>query len=988
MLDTAILLNVIPQRYARLSFDNQEDTLFAMARGYQGDKGDVTALPMKKWFTTNYHYLVPEIDSATDIKLNSTKPFDEFNEAKALGITTKPVLIGPYTFLKLARNPQAEELEYDKGLVNAVAAVYAEVVAKFAELGAEWIQIDEPYLVLDKEPGDVELFKSLYTKILPARDGKIKVLLNTYFGHIADVYETVNLLAFDGIGLDLNEGKDENLAAVEKFGVAESTTIFAGVVNGRNIWRNDYAVSLGLVDALKKVTDNVAVSTASSLLHVPFSTEGEDGLADDVRKHFAFAVEKLGELHDLAVLADASEEDKKASGALAANQALFDGTRVAADKNVAERLAALTDSDFVRQPARAERQKAQREALNLPLLPTTTIGSFPQTKEVRAERARLRKGEITKTEYDEYMKAQIDACIKHQEQIGLDVLVHGEFERNDMVEYFGQNLNGFLFTKNAWVQSYGTRCVKPPIVWGDVSRANPITVEWSAYAQSRTSHVMKGMLTGPVTILNWSWPREDITHEQQTQQLALAIRDEVLDLEAAGIKVIQIDEAALREKLPLRKTDWHKKYLDWAIPAFRLVHSAVKPTTQIHTHMCYSEFNDIITDIDAMDADVISFEASRGDLVVLDAIHDANFETEAGPGVYDIHSPRIPSEAEIEERIYEILKKMDVEKVWINPDCGLRPAATPKPGQASKTSWPQPGCACQADQIRRNVRNKTTAMHSPMFSLEVFPPKRTSPVGTIYDTLDGLQGLDPDFISVTYGTGKSSDRTLTARIAHTVSEYGIPSVAHLTAQYLNKDDVDQALDMFEQAKVSGVLALRGDRIDGAEPAGVFEHASDLAVYIRQQRPDMKIYGACYPEKHPQSATLEEDIDNLKKKVDAGVTHLISQLFYDNEDFLRFLDKARAAGIDAPIEAGIMPVMNAKSVLNMSSKCQSKIPEKLGIMLDKWGSDKALLKEAGIAYASEQICELVARGVDGVHLYTMNHPCVSRRIWSNVKPFFV
>ena len=283
MLDTAILLNVIPQRYQRLAFENPEETLFAMGRGYQGEKGDVTALPMKKWFTTNYHYLVPEIDSATDIKLNSTKPFDEFNEAKALGITTKPVLIGPYTFLKLARNPQAEELEYDKGLVNAVAAVYAEVVAKFAELGAEWIQIDEPYLVLDKEPGDVELFKSLYTKILPARDGKIKVLLNTYFGHIADVYETVNLLAFDGIGLDLNEGKDENLAAVEKFGVAESTTIFAGVVNGRNIWRNDYAVSLGLVDALKKVTDNVAVSTASSLLHVPFSTEGEDGLADDVR---------------------------------------------------------------------------------------------------------------------------------------------------------------------------------------------------------------------------------------------------------------------------------------------------------------------------------------------------------------------------------------------------------------------------------------------------------------------------------------------------------------------------------------------------------------------------------------------------------------------------------------------------------------------------------------------------------------------------------
>ena len=672
MLDTAILLNVIPQRYKRLAFTNPEETLFAMGRGYQGDKGDVTALPMKKWFTTNYHYIVPEIEESTEIRLNGTKPFDEFNEAKARGILTKPVLIGPYTFLKLARNAQAEELTYDKGLVNAVAAVYAEVIKRFAALGAQWLQLDEPYLVLDKEDGDVSLFKSLYAKILPAREDKIKVLLNTYFGHIADVYETVNLLGFDGIGLDLNEGKDENLAAVEKYGVAENTALFAGVVNGRNIWRNNYAVSLGLIDALRQKTDNVAVSTASSLLHVPFSTEGETALDPAVLKHFAFAVEKLTELKEIAVLADSDEDAKKASADLAANQALFDGTRVAADPAVAERIAKLTDADFVRQPARAERQKEQRVALGLPLLPTTTIGSFPQTKEIRAERAKLRKGEITKAEYDEFMKAQIDACIRHQEQIGLDVLVHGEFERNDMVEYFGQNLNGFLFTKNAWVQSYGTRCVKPPIVWGDVSRANPITVEWSAYAQSRTNHVMKGMLTGPVTILNWSWPREDITHEQQTQQLALAIRDEVLDLEAAGIKVIQIDEAALREKLPLRKTDWHAKYLDWAIPAFRLVHSAVKPTTQIHTHMCYSEFNDIIRDIDAMDADVISFEASRGDLVVLDAIHDAHFETEAGPGVYDIHSPRIPGGQEIEDRIYEILKKMDIEKVWINPDCGLK----------------------------------------------------------------------------------------------------------------------------------------------------------------------------------------------------------------------------------------------------------------------------------------------------------------------------
>ncbi|WP_417192863.1 5-methyltetrahydropteroyltriglutamate--homocysteine S-methyltransferase [Bifidobacterium pullorum] len=681
VLDTAILLNVIPQRYDRLAFENPEDTLFAMARGYQGPKGDVTALPMKKWFTTNYHYLVPEIDSATDIHLNGTKPFDEFEEAKALGIHTKPVLVGPYTFLKLARNAKAEPLELDKGLVNAVAAVYAEILTRFAALGATWVQFDEPYLVLDKEDGDVELFKTLYAKILPARTGGVKVLLNTYFGHIADVYETVSLLGFDGIGLDLIEGRDENLEAVGRYGVGESTTLFAGVINGRNIWRNDYAASLGLVDALRQVTPNVAVATACSLLHVPFSTAGEDGLGDEVLRHFAFAVEKLGELRAVADLSDADEETKKTSDLLRENQALFDGTRVEPDQAVADRLAALTDEDATRLPARAERQRLQREALHLPLLPTTTIGSFPQTAEVRAARAHLRKGELSREDYDAFIRSQIDQVIAWQEQIGLDVLVHGEFERNDMVEYFGQRLNGFLFTRNAWVQSYGTRCVKPPIVWGDVSRREPITVAWSSYAQSRTNHVVKGMLTGPVTILNWSWPREDVSNELQTRQLALAIRDEVLDLERAGIRVIQIDEAALREKLPLRKSDWHKKYLDWAIPAFRLVHAAVQPTTQIHTHMCYSEFNDIIRDIDAMDADVISFEASRGDLVVLDAIHDAHFETETGPGVYDIHSPRIPSVDEIEERIDEILAKVDAGKLWINPDCGLKT-------RGNEETWP------------------------------------------------------------------------------------------------------------------------------------------------------------------------------------------------------------------------------------------------------------------------------------------------------------
>ncbi len=528
MLDTAVLLNVIPARYRRLGFDNPEETLFAMARGYQGERGDVTALPMKKWFTTNYHYLVPEFDSSTEVRLNGTKPFDEYLEAKSLGIETKPVLIGPYTFLKLSRDAEAQELTIDEGLVDAVADVYAEVLRRFAKLGAQWVQLDEPYLVLDKHEGDVSLFKSLYSRLLPARDSGVRVLLNTYFGNIADIYETVKLFEFDGVGLDLIEGRDENLKAVEHHGVAARTTLFAGVVNGRNIWRNNYAESIALVEALQQVTANVAVASACSLLHVPFSTKGEEQLGDKVLRHFAFAVEKLEEVREIADLMQLDDDAKRQSTALAANQALFDGSRVVADEVVRARIAALADADYVRRPERGERQRLQREALGLPLLPTTTIGSFPQTKQVRAERARLRKGEISQGQYDEFIRRQIDDVVAKQEQIGLDVLVHGEFERNDMVEYFGQNLNGFLFTKNAWVQSYGTRCVKPPIIWGDVSRAQPITVAWSSYAQSRTAKPMKGMLTGPVTILNWSWPREDITHEEQTKQLALAIRDEVL----------------------------------------------------------------------------------------------------------------------------------------------------------------------------------------------------------------------------------------------------------------------------------------------------------------------------------------------------------------------------------------------------------------------------------------------------------------------------
>ena len=711
VLDTAILLNAIPKRYRELDFENPEDTLFAIARGYQGEHGDVTALPMKKWFTTNYHYIVPEIDNPEELRLIGTKPFDEFIEARNQGLETKPVLIGPYTFFKLARNSKAEELVANDSIINALSNAYADIVNRFSHIGASWLQFDEPYLSIDKEDGDIQLFKSLYEQILKSRSGDAKVLLNTYFGNIADIYEVVNNLGFDGIGLDLVEGKEENLAALDKYGLNEETTLFAGVVNGRNIWRNDYAVSLGLIDALRaKITNKLVVSTACSLLHVPFSTSGEEALGEDVLSHFAFSVEKLQELHDISQLASTSDEDRRVSSVLAKNQALFDGSRVQADADVANRLANLKESDFVREPERSERQRLQKEALDLPDLPTTTIGSFPQTKDIRNARASLRNGEITLEEYNEFIRKNISYCIAHQERIGLDVLVHGEFERNDMVEYFGQHLNGFKFTKNAWVQSYGTRCVKPPIVWSDVSRKEPITVEWSSYAQSCTKHVVKGMLTGPVTILNWSWPREDITHEEQTQQLALAIRDEVLDLERAGIRVIQIDEAALREKLPLRKSDWHKKYLDWAIPAFRLVHSAVSATTQIHTHMCYSEFNDIIRDIDAMDADVISFEASRGDLVVLDAIHDAHFETEAGPGVYDIHSPRVPSKEELVDRIHEILRKMPAEKLWINPDCGLKT-------RGNAETWPSlENLVAAAKEVRAQLQSNQQSQQSQQLS--------------------------------------------------------------------------------------------------------------------------------------------------------------------------------------------------------------------------------------------------------------------------------
>ena len=664
VLDAAVLTNIVPARYRELGL-SELGTYFAMARGYQGPNGDVKALAMKKWFNTNYHYLVPEIGDETEVRLSGEKPLAEYKEALALGVETKPVVLGAFTLLKLLRY-QGQKTAAD--FAPAFIKAYSDLLAKANGLGVKWLQFDEPFLVRDLTEADLELFKQIYSALLSVKSN-VKVLLQTYFGDIRDGYESIVKLDFDAIGLDFVEGK-ETANLVEKFGFPKGKLLVAGIVNGKNIWKNSYEKSLKLLDGLGAKGIEVAIGTSCSLLHVPNSLKYEQKLPENVKAHFAFAEEKLVELAELKAIFDA--ENRAGLEAYSKNLKLFADGRDALDLAVSERVNKIKESDFVRNPPFAEREKIQKERFNLPQFPTTTIGSFPQTADVKANRNAYRKGLISKQEYEEFNRKKIAECIKLQEEIGLDVLVHGEYERNDMVEYFGEHLKGCLFTENAWVQSYGTRCVKPPIIWGDISRTAPITVAWSVYAQGLTEKPLKGMLTGPVTILNWSFPREDIPLRESAFQIALAIRDEVLDLEANGIKIIQVDEAALREKLPLRKADWQSEYLDWAISAFRLVHSGVRPETQIHTHMCYSEFTDIIPAIDRMDADVITFEASRSDLQILDSLKENNFKTEVGPGVYDIHSPRVPSVGEILEALGKMVLKVEPSKLWVNPDCGLK----------------------------------------------------------------------------------------------------------------------------------------------------------------------------------------------------------------------------------------------------------------------------------------------------------------------------
>ncbi len=662
-LDIARLVGAIPLRFREAGL-SEIDTYFAMARGYQGTidgkNVDLHALPMKKWFTTNYHYIAPEIDdgarialaereSATPTSLKAAfDPVAAFREAAGHGIDTRPSLVGPFTLLKLTsftgrRGPT--------DVADDLADAYGALIERLSKAGARAVLLDESALALDLDARDVALFERLSKRMLAARKTGIEVHVSVSFGDPRDAYDALLALPFDAIGLDFIEGrKSAELVASRPF--PKDKTLIAGVVNGKNIWKADEARVRAVLGDLASKVGQIAIGPSCSLQHVPVSLEGESSLDAALLARLSFATEKLREIRALA--------DVRAESATV--------PETAGDTSEAHWWPASEETR--RTPERAERRAIQRTALPLPPLPTTTIGSFPQTPEIRDLRSRLKKGDLDETRYDAEIRRKVAECVTFQEEIGLDVLVHGEFERNDMVEFFGTILEGFAFTALGWVQSYGTRCVKPPIIAGDVSRKRPMTVELARWAQSLTAKPVKGMLTGPVTILNWSFPREDIPPARVVFQIARAIRDEVLDLERAGLRVIQIDEAALRERLPLRREDWKRDYLDWAIPAFRLTHAGVAPETQIHTHMCYSEFSDIMEDIDAMDADVISFEASRSNLSILGELARVSFGSAVGPGVYDIHSPRVPSVAEIEEAIQRMTES-NLE-IWVNPDCGLK----------------------------------------------------------------------------------------------------------------------------------------------------------------------------------------------------------------------------------------------------------------------------------------------------------------------------
>ena len=685
VLDTSAMVGAIPAVYGWTGGAVDLDTYFAMARGAQGEADhagcghghhhqalDVPAAEMTKWFDTNYHYLVPEVSPEQAFELSSTKALDEFEEAKAQGIHTRPVLLGPVTFLKLAKS-KTEGFD-PRSLLRPLVAVYTKLLNRLELAGADWVQLDEPCLVLDLDDVDRAALAEAYLLISRAAPG-VKVMLATYFGALDDNLNLALGLPVAGLHVDLVRGAAQ-LDRVLEWSPA-SLVLSLGVIDGRNIWRADLEKLLAKLEPIAKTRD-IVLAPSCSLLHTPIDLALETQLDADVRGWLAFAIQKVEELVTLARALNDGRSSVET--ALAASTAAAQARRTSPkihNPQVAARMASVNAAMARRDADFAQRQALQEERLKLPTFPTTTIGSFPQTEEVRKARAAHNRGAMSDADYETFLREETERTVRWQQEVGLDVLVHGEFERNDMVQYFGEQLTGFAFTKYGWVQSYGSRCVRPPILFGDVSRPQPMTVQWWRYAQSLTDKPMKGMLTGPVTILNWSFVRDDVTRETACRQIALAIRDEVIDLEAAGAQVIQIDEAALREGLPLRQRDW-KTYLDWAVESFRLTASGVAGQTQIHTHMCYSEFNDIIAAIGAMDADVISIETARSKMELLDAFADYAYPAEIGPGVYDIHSPRVPTTGEMAELLDAARGRLSARQLWVNPDCGLKTRKWPE----------------------------------------------------------------------------------------------------------------------------------------------------------------------------------------------------------------------------------------------------------------------------------------------------------------------
>ena len=680
VLDTIAMVGAVPERYAFKGDKVDLATYFAMARGVQhkhdhkaGEQCahayDASAMEMTKWFDTNYHYIVPELTAGQKFKLSTDKIFEEFKEAKLQGLHTRPVVLGPVSFLLLAKMKDGSASALS--LLPELLPVYERVLKQLAALGADWVQIDEPCLVLDLEDAARQAYKTAYDRLAAAAP-ELHIMLATYFGDLRENLDTAFELPVGGLHIDLVRAPQQLDEVLKKFPAKKALSL--GVVNGRNIWRADLDVAVKQVEtaAAKLGSEWVQVAPSCSLQYSPVDLDTEDKLDAELKSWLAFAKQKLAEVS--IITKAVSEGHASVKGELEASRNALDARRTSTrihNPEVKKRVTKIDSAMRTRKSPFAARIKKQQEILNLPLLPTTTIGSFPQTVEVREKRAAFKAGKLTAADYNTFLKEETARTIKYQDEIGLDVPVHGEFERNDMVEYFGEQLSGFTFTRNGWVQSYGARCVKPPVIFGDVSRPTPMTVEWAKFAQTQTTKPMKGMLTGPVTILQWSFVRDDQPRSETCRQIALAIRDEVADLEAAGIKIIQIDEAALREGLPLRRADW-KSYLDWAVDSFRITASVAKDETQIHTHMCYSEFNDIIQAIAAMDADVISIETSRSQMELLDAFVNFKYPNQIGPGVYDIHSPRVPSQNEMEALLRKALSVLSREQIWVNPDCGLK----------------------------------------------------------------------------------------------------------------------------------------------------------------------------------------------------------------------------------------------------------------------------------------------------------------------------